>query len=160
MKVYHGSSLIVDKPNVSFSRQNLDFGKGFYVTSYQAQAERWAKRKALRTGSVPIISVYELNENHEDFRVLRFAEDNEAWVEFVCDCRKGKDAYLQYDIIIGSVADDRVYTAVDMYYRGIWDIERTLSELKYYEMNDQICIIKQHFIDAQLSFLDSYEVIS
>jgi hypothetical protein len=79
-------------------------------------------------------------------------------VEFVCGCRKGKDAYLQYDLIIGSVANDKVYTAVDMYYRGVWDIERTLSELKYYEMNDQICIIKQRFIDEKLSFVNSYEV--
>jgi hypothetical protein len=69
MKVYHGSSLIVDKPDVTFSRQNLDFGRGFYVTSYQVQAERWAKRKALRTESSPIISVYELDENYDGFQV-------------------------------------------------------------------------------------------
>jgi hypothetical protein len=148
----------VDKPDVTFSRQNLDFGRGFYVTSYQAQAERWAKRKALRNGSLPIISVYELDENYGDFQVLRFAEDDEAWVEFVCACRRGEDTYLQYDIIIGSVANDKVYAAVDMYYRGVWDIERTLAELKYYEMNDQICIINQNFIDENLSFVDSYEV--
>jgi hypothetical protein len=56
------------------------------------------------------------------------------------------------------VANDKVYTAVDMYYRGIWDIERTLAEIKYYKMNDQYCLITQQFIDAKLLFIDSYEV--
>jgi hypothetical protein len=70
----------------------------------------------------------------------------------------GKDIYQNYDIIIGSVANDKVYTAIDMYYRGIWDIERTLSELKYYKMNDQCCLITQQFIDTKLAFIDSYEV--
>lgn len=32
MKVFHGSTTIVNTPLVSFGRDNLDFGKGFYVT--------------------------------------------------------------------------------------------------------------------------------
>lgn len=44
MKLYHGSTLIVDKPLVSFGRNNLDFGKGFYTTSMQSQAEKWVQR--------------------------------------------------------------------------------------------------------------------
>ena len=30
MKLYHGSKDIVEKPLVSYGRDNLDFGKGFY----------------------------------------------------------------------------------------------------------------------------------
>ncbi|MFP3041111.1 DUF3990 domain-containing protein [Treponema primitia] len=158
MKVYHGSSAVVKNPDVQFSRENLDFGKGFYVTSYQEQAENWAKRKALRKGTSPIVSAYTLKEDFDGFQVLRFTQDNKAWIDFVCACRSGKDIYRNYDIIIGSVANDKVYTAVDMYYRGIWDIDRTLAEIKYYKMNDQYCLITQQFIDAKLLFIDSYEV--
>ena len=43
MKLYHGSTLIVDKPLVSYGRDNLDFGKGFYTTSMQSQAEKWVQ---------------------------------------------------------------------------------------------------------------------
>lgn len=32
MKVYHGSTVIVDKPLVSYGRGNLDFVKVFYTT--------------------------------------------------------------------------------------------------------------------------------
>ena len=33
MKHYHGSTVIVNKPLVSYGRDNLDFGKGFYTTN-------------------------------------------------------------------------------------------------------------------------------
>lgn len=46
MIVYHGSSEIVKRPDVLHSYRQLDFGKGFYVTSNKEQAERWARRKA------------------------------------------------------------------------------------------------------------------
>ena len=39
MKLYHGSTFIVVKPLVSYGRENLDFGKGFYTTSMQSHFE-------------------------------------------------------------------------------------------------------------------------
>ena len=48
MIVFHGSNMEIRSPNVSFSKNYLDFGKGFYVTSYQIQAERWVyERRAV-----------------------------------------------------------------------------------------------------------------
>ena len=47
MIVYHGSTLVIDTPDVEHSKRYLDFGRAFYVTSYRMQAERWAAlRKA------------------------------------------------------------------------------------------------------------------
>ena len=48
MILFHGTTEIIEEPNVSFSKSYLDFGKGFYLTTYQKQAEKWALRKALR----------------------------------------------------------------------------------------------------------------
>jgi hypothetical protein len=56
------------------------------------------------------------------------------------------------------VADDKVYAAVDMYYKGVWDIERTLNELKYYDVNDQICVVSQTVINEAITFIESFEV--
>ncbi|NBI65121.1 DUF3990 domain-containing protein [Clostridiales bacterium] len=50
MRAYHGSTDIIEKLNVRYSKDYLDFGKGFYLTSYQEQAEKWALRKSLRRG--------------------------------------------------------------------------------------------------------------
>ena len=42
--VYHGSTHRVEHPLVALGRKNLDFGQGFYVTTYRAQAIPWAMR--------------------------------------------------------------------------------------------------------------------
>ena len=34
MKLYHASYCIIKKPDVLHSRDNLDFGKGFYLPLY------------------------------------------------------------------------------------------------------------------------------
>ena len=48
MIVFHSSPCIVNHPDVSFSRDYLDFGKGFYVTTIEDQARKYAKRFLLR----------------------------------------------------------------------------------------------------------------
>ena len=157
MIVYHGTTLEIETPDVSFSKAHLDFGRGFYVTTYKEQAERWARRKGLRLGAQPVVNVYELNDT-DGFKTLRFENEDEAWIDFVCDCRQGDTSYKDYDIIIGGVADDNVFKAVDMYAQGIWDKERTLNELRYYKTNNQICIVNQAVIEERLVFIKSYKV--
>lgn len=44
MIVYHGSYCLVQNPNISFSREALDFGKGFYVTGIKEQAVNWTTK--------------------------------------------------------------------------------------------------------------------
>lgn len=43
-KVYHGSTHIIKQPLCHIGRDNLDFGKGFYVTNIKKQAISWATR--------------------------------------------------------------------------------------------------------------------
>ena len=40
MIVYHGSTLQIVHPDIAHSKRYLDFGRGFYVTSFQPQAEK------------------------------------------------------------------------------------------------------------------------
>lgn len=133
-------------------------GCGFYITTYKEQAEKWAKRRAMRNKSKAIVNVYDLSDELIEYKIMNFKEDDALWLNFVCDCRKGKDIYKQYDYIIGSVADDDVFKSIDMYFKGIWDEKRTLEEIRYYKMNNQICLVNQKLIDNKLKFVDSYEV--
>ena len=159
MIVYHGSIITVDKPDVNHSYRPLDFGKGFYVTSVREQAERWAKRKAALLGSdKAIINVYEMKENMDGLKVRSFASDLMDWIDFVCECREGKNEYQKYDLIYGKVADDRVFRVVDMYHTGIWDKERALKEIKVYPSYDQIAFITQEAIEKLLVFKSFQEV--
>ena len=43
MKLYHGSNVEVRNPKIHPNLRALDFGAGFYLTSSEAQAIRWAK---------------------------------------------------------------------------------------------------------------------
>lgn len=158
MIVYHGSSEKIEKPDVKFSKKYLDFGRGFYLTSFENQAKKWAIRKGMRQNKQGIVNIYELKDNWKDYKVLSFEEENEKWLDFVCACRKGETLNKDYDIIVGNVANDDVFKTVDMYFRGLWEKKRVLEELRYYKMNDQICIVKQDVLEQILEFKDSYEV--
>ena len=83
MIVYHGTTLIVDKPASDFSKRYLDFGIGFYVTADKEQAESWAKRKAVRLNEKPINNIYNLSEDLSKYNGLVFASEDVAWLDFV-----------------------------------------------------------------------------
>ena len=48
MIVYHGSTEIIKYPDVVHSKKYLDFGRGFYITTFENQAKKWAVRKGMR----------------------------------------------------------------------------------------------------------------
>ena len=158
MIVYHGSSDIVRQPDILHSYRPLDFGKGFYVTSVKEQAERWAQRKADLFGGKALINQYRMNEEMSGLRVKTFPDDLMEWIEFVCDCRDGKPVYQQYDLVMGKVANDKVFRVVDMYHSGIWDKERALREMHAYPNYDQIAFITQTAIDQLLTYDSHWEV--
>ena len=68
MIVYHGSTEIIKKPDVIHSKKYLDFGKGFYITTFEDQAKRWAVRKGMRQEKAAIVNVYELSEAWDDLK--------------------------------------------------------------------------------------------
>ena len=154
MILYHGSDVIVSAPGVEYSTRNLDFGKGFYTTSIKEQAMRWAQRKALINS---FVSVFEANIS-SDLKVLDLTNNLDEWIDFVCECRDGSQVFSSYDVIIGKVADDKVFKVVDMYKNEIWDKARALSEMKIYETCDQIMFATQNAIDSSLVFKENLEV--
>lgn len=159
MIVYHGSTEVVQKPDVRHSYRALDFGIGFYVTTVAEQAERWARRKADIAGSrTAIVNVYEMSDDISIFRVKSFHEDLMEWIDFVCGCRDGEKDYQKYDLVFGKVANDKVFRVVDMYHAGIWDKERALKEIEVYPSYDQIAFITQAAIDHLLVFQSFQEV--
>lgn len=157
MNLYHGSNCVIKIPDINHSRKNLDFGEGFYLTSYKKQAERWALRKASLEEGPAIVNVFDLDDDLSEIRVKEFQENNEAWVKFVCECRRGH-RNIDANLIIGGVADDKVFEAVNMYFKGYWDMPTTLNALKFYERNDQYCFVTQEAIDSVLAFNSYYEV--
>lgn len=161
MIVYHGSNMIVEHPDIKHSFRALDFGRGFYVTTVKEQAERWARRKAdIRGADKAIVTVYNMVENFNGFAYKCFEMDLTEWIDFVCRCRDEEEDYLQYDVIKGKVANDKVFRVVDMYRSDIWDKKRALEEIKAYPDYDQIAFISQKAINHLLRYESFYEVIT
>ena len=48
MRLFHGSTVTVKRPNIQKGRKATDFGKGFYTTTNFEQAKKWALLKKNR----------------------------------------------------------------------------------------------------------------
>lgn len=159
MILYHGSTVAVRKPSLMPGRSNADFGKGFYTTSNQEQAVRWANIKKEREGSKrAMVSVYEFDENlldNTDWNIRHFTGADEAWLYFVSDCRKSRRH--TYDLVLGPVANDKVFTTVNLFESGVLDAPAAILQLKAYKTYDQVSFHTEKTI-KELHFIKSFEV--
>ena len=160
MICYHGSDTIVDAPKILEAKRPLDFGGGFYVTTSSSQAKKWAVKVAYRNNNNNrCINRYEFNSvaADEELTVIKFEIADEKWLDFICDNRSGKDTG-KYDIVIGPVADDRVYRVVVEYENGDVDRETALKKLKAEVLCDQILFHTERSL-KYLKYIDT-EVIN
>ena len=159
IEVYHGSYLEIRKPAIVFSRQTLDFGKGFYVTPLREQAVRWALRWQ-RRGKTAIVSTYSFDDSSgalAGLRVKDFPEYDSSWLHFIMANRNGQTPD-SYDIIRGGVANDKVFNTLELFFDGLISEEEALGRLKFEKPNHQICIRRQDLMDRLLTFQSSEEV--
>ena len=138
MKVYHGSYAEIKAPDLAHSRKNVDFGRGFYVTPIYEQAEKWS-RKFMRKNESGVVSLYDFNEQAlSALKTLRFESYSESQLNFILTCRSGNDK-SDYDLVIGGVANDKVFNTVELYFDGLIDKAEALKRLKFEKPNLQLC---------------------
>ncbi len=156
MKLYHSSSVAVVNPDTLHSRDYLDFGKGFYLTSIQEQAIKYAQR-FLRRNFDAWLNCYEFDINLSEWKVQQFNSYDKDWLHFVAECRAGNDV-SDFDIVIGGIANDKVIQTLDRYFEGELSEEQTLGILKYERPNIQYCIRNQKLIEACLKHIESIKL--
>ena len=138
MILYHGSFLEIAKPDLAYSRLNVDFGRGFYVTPLYEQAAKWCG-KFKRRGKDGIVSRYKYDKSREDeLKILKFDSYSEEWLDFILNCRSGKDS-TDYDLVVGGVANDKVFNTVELFFDGLIDKTEAINRLRYEKPNLQIC---------------------
>ncbi|MDE6855147.1 MAG: DUF3990 domain-containing protein [Muribaculaceae bacterium] len=154
IEVYHAGTEIVENPDCSRGRTNLDFGQGFYITDIYDQAYNFAHSKSKERKRPPLINVYLLDKKAflETANYLIFDKYDEHWLEFIVECRSGGDIWKEYDYIEGGIADDRVIDTVNMYIQGFISRDRALKNLRYLKPNNQICILNQKMLERHLKF--------
>ena len=58
IKLYHGSTVSIDRIDLSKSRPNKDFGCGFYLSADRQQAQRMGEFKALTEGGTAVMNTF------------------------------------------------------------------------------------------------------
>jgi hypothetical protein len=144
MKVYHGSYIAISQIDLSKCEKHRDFGQGFYVTRYRLQAAEWAKKIGLKHNTQGVVTEFDFFEsafNSWKYRVLRFEDYSEEWLDFIVLNRnpRNENPVHDYDIVEGPVADDKIQRRLDKYLKG--KIAKTvfLDELRHHEPTHQIC---------------------
>lgn len=133
MILYHGSNTYIEEIDLSKSKPNKDFGKGFYLSDNKTQAEQMAKFKALMLGGEPIVTTFEVDDNilgNTNLKVKCFSEYSQDWADFVFANREGNKTNT-YDIVYGPIANDKIGLQMRKLKDGNIDKAEFLNRLKY-----------------------------
>lgn len=153
MRLYHSSSVVVERPDLDHSRKYLDFGRGFYLTSILEQAQRYGDRFK-RRGKEAWLNTYDFSFNEAEWKVLRFDAYDKAWLDFISQCRAGED-HSNYDLIVGGIANDRVFLTLDRYLTGEITLPEALGLLEFVPPNIQYCIRSEEMLRRCLTYVKS-----
>jgi hypothetical protein len=84
--------------------------------------------------------------------MLKFVDNNKAMM--LSGDPTIDPGFDEYDIVEGGVANDNVIDTVEDYEKGIITAEQALGQLRYKNVNHQICILSQQVIDRYLEFVE------
>lgn len=161
MIIYHGSTVLIEKPEIRISDSFLDFGTGFfYTTTSEHQAERWARIKIRRESkNTGYVSIYEFDFElaQEQAKIHHFAHADMEWLQFVVRNRRGETPENMFDMHIGPVADDNVYRSIRLFETGVLDADETVKRLKTEVLQDQWTFHTEKVL-SYIRFIDSKEI--
>ena len=177
IRLYHGSDVAVERPDVSRNTGFADLGRGFYLTDDHDAAVGRAKARAKALGAAAgIVSAYDFDETVLPWATwgaggpsmaddalgesgapfaLRFAGDEAgfaAWMRYVRTCRRGDCAVPG----LGEPAAVRAWIATDvveMACSGLVDAEEFAPFVEPAELIVQYCLRDQDLVDRALRFV-------
>jgi len=149
MKIYHGGYTAVEEPKILKSKFPKDFGDGFYCTELEEQAVRWASRY-----NTAVVTVYEYVQD-ANLNTLVFEEMTEKWLDFIVDCRSGKQH--DFDVVIGAMANDQVYNYISDFIDGVITREQFWVLAKFKYPTHQICFCTEKSLNT-LQFIESKNI--
>ena len=145
--LYHGSNVRVNRPEIIVAGFYKDIGYGFYCTSLEKQAHKWALTKK----GDSIVSVHPSNA----LKTISFPSMTDEWLDFVINCRRG--VKHDYDVVEGPMADDQIWDYVEDLIEGSITREAfwVLSKFKYPTHQMVFCTTQAL---STLTYIKSYNV--
>ena len=125
--VYHGTTFLLDRIDVSNGKPYKDFGRGFYVT----KSRRHARNIALRSKRIEkerfggaceaYLYAFEMDmAGLQNFSVKEFVGADLEWIQFVLANRKARTHSHDYDVVIGPTANDDTMVVINAYLDGLY----------------------------------------
>ena len=137
IKLFHGSNMKVEVPDLVHSKPFKDFGRGFYLSADKQQAWDMAFQKVSQTkeGKAEVTEFLfdEAVMSSGELKVLSYPDYCEEWALFVLANRNknNEQPIHDYDIVYGPIADDGVTFQLRRYEGGVISLPRLVEELKY-----------------------------
>lgn len=141
--LYHGTNQQFEEFDFGKAHPFKDFGKGFYLTSSLAQAQRWAQIKAREEENAYVYRYEVAPINPNEWDVLELLQYNKEWIDFISQCRiKGMET--EHDIIYDRMADsyaDNLTKYLQDYIMQKTTAENVIEKVKWNEKarKDQFC---------------------
>ena len=83
-----------------------------------------------RREGVPLVSVFSLDESQlGSLNVLEFDGASAEWLRFVGMNRRNEGGEEDYDLVLGSVANDNTMPTLRLFFAGIYSEEETIGRL-------------------------------
>ncbi len=156
--LYHGSSVIVKKPDLYAGNPIHDFGRAFYLTTNKLQAVKWSRHKMHKDRVLDkiepykfLVSEFSFNENNlNKLRVKEFAKPDVDWLNYIIKSRSNLEFAMNndYDLIIGPVIDGmRSWVTLELYSKKVISFEETIRRIKPENLKDQWAFKSKKAID-------------
>lgn len=167
VRLYHGSEVIVERPEFGKGARHNDYGKGFYCTENPELAREWACAKQ-KNGYVNIydldmtgLSVLNLNDpQYNILNWLAILADNRTYWQNGSISEDAKD-YIKthflldisgYDVIIGYRADDSYFSFAQDFVAGVISLEKLSEAMRLGKLGEQI-VLKSPKAFEQIEFV-------
>ena len=159
MILYHGSNTEIETVDLDKCRPNKDFGRGFYLTTIEEQAEKMAKRVSRIYGGNPVINKYEFDietAKKSGLKIKVFEKPTKEWALFVINNRnqqfdrcshEDNNRDNRYDIVIGPIANDDLALLFRQFSNGLIDVETLVKDMKYKKLTNQYSFHSSEAVD-------------
>ena len=137
IKLYHGSNVIITEIDLTQCNPYKDFGQAFYLTKEQNQALDIANARVDIFGGEPVINAFCFDESLLIDGTLTFKSFDgytEEWADFIYQHRDETIVppyQHSFDVVYGSIANDRVGLQIRNYRLGNINKKEFLRRLKY-----------------------------
>ncbi len=169
LTLYHGSPIIIEKPEFGKGKANNDYGRGFYCTEHIELAKEWSC--GLNTDGYA--NKYELDP--QNLKILNLSDDNYTilnWLAILLQNRKirlstpiarrGKDwliqnflpKYTEYDVIVGYRADDSYFSFARSFLNNEISLSQLSHAMKLGKLGEQY-VIKSKIAFDTIKYIDS-----